>query len=74
MKDLGETGLILGTKIICSSEGFAQSQSHYTDKILKNFNHFESESKRTPYDPSLNLRKNKWSIVSQIEYTKIIGN
>ena len=35
MKDLGETGLILGTKIICSNEGFAQSQSHYTDKILK---------------------------------------
>ena len=29
---------------------------------------------RTPYDPSIHLRKNKESSVSQTEYAKIIGS
>ena len=29
---------------------------------------------RTPYDPSIHLKKNKEAIVSQIEYAKIIGS
>ena len=37
MKDLGEVDVILGVKIIKTSQGYALSQSHYIAKVLERF-------------------------------------
>jgi len=41
--------------------------------MLKKFNQFEVTPVRTPYDPSIHLKKNKGPSVSQNEYAKVIG-
>ena len=50
------------------------SQSHYINKVLKKFNHYDYDPVRTPYDLSIHLKKNSGSPVSQFEYAKIIGS
>ena len=50
MKDLGEADVILGIKIIKNSEGITLCQSHYVERALKKFNHFDCDPVRTPYD------------------------
>lgn len=62
MKDLGETDVILG---ISEQNGLVLTQSHYVEKLLKKFNHFDVEPVKTPYDPSFHLKKNKGSSVRQ---------
>ena len=74
MKDLGEVDVILGIKIKRTVNGFSLCQSHYIEKMLKRFDCFDVVSVRTPYDPSIHLKKNKDSSISQIEYAKIIGS
>ncbi|XP_070049708.1 uncharacterized mitochondrial protein AtMg00810-like [Nicotiana tomentosiformis] len=74
MKDLGETDVILGIKIKRTPNGFSLSQSHYIEKMLKRFNFIDVAPVRTPCDPSIHLRKNKESSISQTEYAKIIGS
>ena len=63
-KDLGEVDVILGIKIIRTSEGITLSQSHYVEKVLKKFNHFDCDPVRTPYDPSIQLKKNRGSPIA----------
>ncbi|KAL0423071.1 UNVERIFIED_CONTAM: Retrovirus-related Pol polyprotein from transposon TNT 1-94 [Sesamum radiatum] len=58
MKDLGEADVILGVKIRKTENGFSSCQSHYIEKILKRFNCHEEIPVRTPYDPSICLKKN----------------
>jgi hypothetical protein len=41
MKDLGEADVILGIKIIRDGENVGLSQSHYIEKVLKKFDHFD---------------------------------
>ena len=74
MKDMGEADVILGIKIQKINTGFSLSQSHYIEKMLKKFNQFDVTPVRTPYDPSIHLKKNKGSSVSQNEYAKVIGS
>lgn len=74
MKDLGEADVILGVKMRKSDNGFSLCQSHYIEKILKKFNCYDELPVRTPYDPSIHLKKNNGSSVSQTEYAKIIGS
>ncbi|KAL0348559.1 UNVERIFIED_CONTAM: Retrovirus-related Pol polyprotein from transposon TNT 1-94 [Sesamum angustifolium] len=74
MKDLGEADVILGVKIRKTENGFSLCQSHYIEKILKRFNCHEEIPVRTPYDPSICLKKNNGDGVSQAEYAKIIGS
>ena len=64
----------MGIKIIRNSEGITLSQSHYIEKLLKKFNHFDCDPVRTPYDPSIHLKKNRGSPVAQSKYAKIIGS
>jgi len=59
MKDMGEADVILGMKIQKTNTGFSLSQSHYIEKMLKKFNHFDVTLVRTPYDPSIHLKKIK---------------
>ncbi|KAL0370799.1 UNVERIFIED_CONTAM: Retrovirus-related Pol polyprotein from transposon TNT 1-94 [Sesamum angustifolium] len=74
MKDLGEADVILGVKIRKTENGFSLCQSYYIEKILKKFNCHEEIPVRTPYDPSICLKKNNSDTVSQAEYAKIIGS
>ena len=43
-------------------------------KYFKKFNHFNCDPMRTPYEPSIHLKKNRGSLVAQFEYAKIIGS
>ena len=74
MKYLGEANVIFIIKIIRNSEEITLSQSHHVDKVLKKFNHFNCDPMRTPYDPSIHLKKNRGSPVTQFECAKIIGS
>ena len=51
MKDLVETYIIFGIKIIRTN------QSHYIEKILRKFGQFDSTSVRISYDPSIHMKK-----------------
>ena len=42
--------------------------------MLKKFDCCDVVPLKTPYDPSIHLKKNKEASVSQIEYAKIIGS
>jgi len=64
MKDMGEADVILGIKIQKTNTSFSLSQSHYMEKMLKKFNQFDVTPVRTPYDPSIHVKKNKESSVS----------
>ena len=66
--------MILGVKIKRTANDFSLCWSHYIEKMLKKFDCFDVVSVRTPYDPSIHLKKIKESSVSQIEYAKIIGS
>ena len=74
MKDLGKADVILGVKMRKDYNGFSLCQTHYIEKILKKFNCYAEFPVKTPYDPSIHLKKNNGSSVSQTEYAKIIGS
>ena len=74
MKDLGLVDVILGVRIKRSSEGYILTQSHYIEKVLKKFGHFNDKPVVTPFDPSSHLKKNQGDSVSQLEYTQVIGS
>ena len=74
MKDMGFVDVILGVKILRTSDGLILSQSHYVDKILEKFNKDDSGVARTLIDTSLHFSKNKGDNVSQVEYSRIIGS
>lgn len=57
MKDLGKIEVIIGIKITRPTNGFKLSQEHYTEKILRKFEHFDYNLLSIPYDPNLHLKK-----------------
>ena len=69
---MGDADVILGVRIIRNSGGISLSQSHYVEKELEKFNFFDVVPARTPYDPSIYLKKNLGESVSQSKYAKII--
>ena len=62
MKELGEADIILGIKITRTSDETFLSQSHYIEKILKKLDQFDFIPVKTPYDPSIHLKKNKGKV------------
>ncbi|KAL0365385.1 UNVERIFIED_CONTAM: Retrovirus-related Pol polyprotein from transposon TNT 1-94 [Sesamum angustifolium] len=75
MKDMGEADVILGIKLIRSTDGIAISQSHYVEKILEKFGYQNSRIAKTPYDSSVALFKNESGVsVAQLRYSQIIGS
>ncbi|KAL0320245.1 UNVERIFIED_CONTAM: Retrovirus-related Pol polyprotein from transposon TNT 1-94 [Sesamum radiatum] len=75
MKDMGEADVILGIKLIRSTDGIAISQSHYVEKIIEKFDYQNSRIAKTPYDSSVALFKNENGIsVAQLRYSQIIGS
>lgn len=73
MKDMGEADVILGIRIIRNEDSLGLSQSHYIEKVLKKFNHFDTHPVTTPFDSSVKLLPNTGSPVAQLEYSKVIG-
>ena len=72
MKDMGLADVILGVKILRTSDGLVLSQSHYVDKILDKFSNDDSGVARTPIDVNLHMSKNRGESVSQLEYSRVI--
>ena len=74
MKDLGEANVILGIKILRDNDCVTLSQSHYVEKILKTFEHFDMPPMSTPFDLEVRLIKNRGDTVLQDKYAQIIGS
>nr|KYP38866.1 Retrovirus-related Pol polyprotein from transposon TNT 1-94 [Cajanus cajan] len=70
MKDVREANVILGIKIRKIENGFSSSQTHYVEKLLRKFNSFNVAFAKT----CIHLKKNGGTIISQLEYAKIIGS
>ncbi|GKB69107.1 zinc finger, CCHC-type containing protein, partial [Tanacetum coccineum] len=73
MKDIGEADVILGIRIKHESNRIEISQSHYIEKVLKKFNYFDCTPVSTPMDTSEKLIPNIGQVVSQLEYSRVIG-
>ncbi|GKB24726.1 zinc finger, CCHC-type containing protein [Tanacetum coccineum] len=58
IKDMGKAEVILATKIKRENKGIVITQSHYIEKILKNFNHEDCSPVSTPMDPVEKLKPN----------------
>ncbi|GKC55810.1 retrotransposon protein, putative, ty1-copia subclass [Tanacetum coccineum] len=71
MKDMGEADVILGIRIQKNFDGYILTQSHYIEKTLKKFGHYDDRPVVTPLDPKVQLKKNKGQSVSQ--YWMAIG-
>ncbi|GJY26215.1 retrovirus-related pol polyprotein from transposon TNT 1-94 [Tanacetum coccineum] len=50
MKDMGEADVILGIRIQKNSNGYILTQSHYIEKTLKKFGHYDDRPVVTPFD------------------------
>ena len=74
IKNLGEANIILGIKILRDNDCITLSQSHYVEKILKKFEHFDMSPMSTPFDSKVHLFKNHGDSVSQDKYTQIISS
>nr|GEU87005.1 zinc finger, CCHC-type [Tanacetum cinerariifolium] len=73
MKDIGEADIILGIRIKHESNGIAISQSHYIEKVLKKFNYSDCTPVSTLMDTCEKPMPNKGPVVSQLEYSRVIG-
>ncbi|GJY78441.1 zinc finger, CCHC-type containing protein [Tanacetum coccineum] len=73
MKDMGEADVILGIRIKHESNEKEISQSYYIEKVLNKFNYFDCTSVSTPMDTNEKLMPNNGQVVSQLEYSKVIG-
>ncbi|GKD87847.1 retrotransposon protein, putative, ty1-copia subclass [Tanacetum coccineum] len=61
MKDMGEADVILGIRIQKNSNRYILTQSHYIEKTLKKFGHYDDRPVVTPFDPKI------WHVVSTME-------
>ncbi|KAL0329495.1 UNVERIFIED_CONTAM: Retrovirus-related Pol polyprotein from transposon TNT 1-94 [Sesamum radiatum] len=73
MKDMGEADVILGIKLILSTDGITISQSHYVEKIIEKFGYQNSRIAKTPYDSSVALFKNESGVsVAQLRVLRYL--
>ncbi|GJY94292.1 zinc finger, CCHC-type containing protein [Tanacetum coccineum] len=73
MKDIGEADVILGIRIKHESNEIAIYQSRYIEKVLRKINYFDYTPMSTPMDTSEKLMPNNDQVVSQLEYSMMIG-
>lgn len=74
MKDLGVVDVILNIKLIRDDNGeITLLQSHYVEKILSHFGYSNCKLSPIPYDPSIQLQKNRMIARDQLRYSQIIG-
>nr|GEY05945.1 zinc finger, CCHC-type [Tanacetum cinerariifolium] len=72
-EDMGEADVILGKRIKHESNGIVISKSYYIKKVLKKFNYFDCTLVSTLMDTSEKLMPNNGQVVSQLEYSRVIG-
>ncbi|GJR63968.1 zinc finger, CCHC-type containing protein [Tanacetum coccineum] len=72
-KDIGEADVILSIRIKHESNRIEISQFHYIEKVLKKFNYFDCTLVSTPMDISEKLMPNNGQVVSELEYSRVIG-
>ncbi|KAL0345527.1 UNVERIFIED_CONTAM: hypothetical protein Sradi_4384000 [Sesamum radiatum] len=73
MKDKDVVNIILGIKLIWSTDGITISYSRYVEKIIEKFSCKDCRIAKTPYDNSLALFKKESGVsVSQLRYSQII--
>jgi hypothetical protein len=58
MKDMNEANVILSIRVLRDNNCIILSQSHYVEKMLKRFEHFDYSPMSTPYDSKIHLVKN----------------
>lgn len=68
MKDIKESDVILGIKILLCNNVLSLSQSHYVENVLKKCGHFNIKLVSTLYDPNRKLVKNFARCIYQFEY------
>ncbi|GJY43966.1 zinc finger, CCHC-type containing protein [Tanacetum coccineum] len=73
MKDIGEADVIISIRIKHESNGIIISQSHYIEMVPKKFNYFDCTPISTPIDTCEKLMPNNGQVVSQLEYSRVIG-
>ncbi|GJT28692.1 retrovirus-related pol polyprotein from transposon TNT 1-94 [Tanacetum coccineum] len=73
MKDMGEADVILGIRIQKNSNGYILTQSHYIEKTLKKFGHYDDRPVVTPFDPKVQLKKNKGQSSAYLKHTMAYG-
>ena len=66
MKDLGETDVNFGMKIIQSPNSI--SQSHYTQLLIDKFGYSDFSPISTPFDPSIQLFNYSNKLANQERY------
>jgi hypothetical protein len=49
-------------KLVKNESEITLLQSHYVEKVLRQFGFMDSKTSPTPYDPSVTLRKNTYYI------------
>nr|GEV99561.1 retrovirus-related Pol polyprotein from transposon TNT 1-94 [Tanacetum cinerariifolium] len=69
-----EVDVILSTKIQKNSNGYILTQSHYIEKTLKKFRHYDDRPVVTPFDLKVQVKRNKGQSVSQLQYTQVLGS
>jgi len=74
MKDMGETSVILGIKIIRKGDNILLSQGHYVEKLLRKFGYYDSKSMSIPYNANSQLKKNRGEPMDQTQYAQTIGH
>ena len=55
-----------------TTKGITLNQSRILEKMLKKFDYYNLKPVSTPFDPSMNLKKNNGVLVSQLRYSQII--
>ncbi|GJZ61128.1 zinc finger, CCHC-type containing protein [Tanacetum coccineum] len=73
IKDMRKADVIMGIRIKHESNGITISQSYYIEKVLKKFNYFDCTPVSTLMDTSEKLMPNNGEVVSQLEYSRVIG-
>jgi hypothetical protein len=71
---MGRTNVILDIKVLTYNDCIILSQTHYGEKMLKRFEHFDYPPMPTPYDLKIHLVKNHSDGVLQGKYAKIISS
>nr|GEW82492.1 zinc finger, CCHC-type [Tanacetum cinerariifolium] len=70
---MGEADFIPGIRIKHKSNGIEIFQSYYIEKVLKKLNYFNCTPVSTPMDTSEKQMPNNGQVVSQLEYSRVIG-
>ena len=74
IKNIGQTDVTWGIQIKRNSNGYILTQFYYVKKILKRFDQLDCYPPVITFDANCKLKKNTGDIISQLEYSQIMGS